>query len=82
MTRVLPCRSVWARASAPEPGGGKECSMPGMNLASVLIALVIAVLFVVIVVPAGRKKKRGGGCGGDCAGCGGACGCHHTSHPQ
>ena len=82
MTRVLPCRSIWARASAPEPGGGKESNMPGMNLASVLIALAIAAVFVAIVVHEVRKKKRGGGCGGDCAGCGGACGCHGTSHPQ
>ncbi len=44
--------------------------------------IVIAVLLVAVgfsVRSLWKKKKQGGGCTGNCASCGGCCGCHSPS---
>lgn len=45
-----------------------------MNLATILIASAVAVLFVVLVVNEVRKRKQGQ-CSGNCASCHGNCNC-------
>lgn len=50
-----------------------------MNLPTLIVAAVIAVIFLSIVITGIRNKKAGKGgcsCGGNCANCG--AGCHHS----
>lgn len=48
-----------------------------MNLPTLLIAVLVATVFVAIVTSGMRKRKKGGtGCGCGCAGCPNAGLCH------
>lgn len=47
-----------------------------MNLPTILVASLVAIVFACIVVKQIRDRKQGKGgcaCGGDCSACGGAC---------
>lgn len=49
-----------------------------MNWPTIIIASLVAIVFVAIVVSEVRKRKSGKGacsCGGSCGGCAGGCGC-------
>ncbi|MCI6925805.1 FeoB-associated Cys-rich membrane protein [Butyricicoccus porcorum] len=55
-----------------------------MNLATFLVAALVAAVFLAIVISGIRKRKNGGSscsCGGSCGGCGMADACHsNTNH--
>ncbi len=54
-----------------------------MNLPTILIAAVIAAIFIAIIVQGIRSRKRGsGGCGCGCAGCPNAGMCHPQGQSQ
>lgn len=49
-----------------------------MNWPTIIIASLVAIVFLAIVVAEVRKRKSGKGacsCGGSCGGCAGGCGC-------
>ena len=49
-----------------------------MNWPTIIVASLVALVFVVIVAFEVRKRKSGKGscsCGGSCGGCAGGCGC-------
>ncbi|WP_394272120.1 FeoB-associated Cys-rich membrane protein [Butyricicoccus sp.] len=54
-----------------------------MNLATFLVAAVVAAVFLAIVISGIRKRKKGGGscsCGCSCGSCGMADACHPKSN--
>ena len=48
-----------------------------MNLPTIIVAAIIAAIFVVIVISEIKKKKSGKGCGCGCSGCAMADSCHN-----
>ena len=51
------------------------------NISTILVSLVLLAVVILIVRGMIRDKKQGkSSCGGNCASCGGCCGCHKDSH--
>ena len=51
-----------------------------MNAPTLIVAIIVATIFVAIVINEIKKRKQGKGscsCGGSCGSCG--CGCDHYS---
>lgn len=52
-----------------------------MNLPTILIAAIVAIIFLAIVIAEIRNKKKGKhscSCGGSCESCGMNCSCHQN----
>ncbi len=48
-----------------------------MNLPTIIVASIVAVIFLLIVIHEIRKRKAGkASCGGSCCSCGMSCSCH------
>ena len=54
------------------------------NISTILVSLVLLAVVILIVRGMIRDKKQGkSSCGGNCASCGGCCGCHKDGrHPS
>ena len=56
-----------------------------LNLPTIIITALIAVIFLAIVITEIRNRKKGKhscSCGGSCGSCGMDCSCHSTSNPN
>ena len=50
------------------------------NSSTILVSLVLLAVVILVVCIMMRDKKQGkSSCGGNCASCGGCCGCHKDS---